>query len=236
MSTVTTSGAATPRIAVFLGPSLPVERAREQLPGAEFLPPVERGDIDALMARANPPTHIGIVDGKFLQSFSISPKEVLKAMDRGVRMYGSSSMGALRAAELDVFGMTGVGAVYGMYASGEIEDDDEVAITFDPESLRAICEPMVNIRIAAAEAVRRGVIEPQYAESFLATAKALYFPQRTSAAALHELKGRMPEEPRTALASFLRSPEAPDAKGTDAVGLLDAIRRDVDAASSREAA
>ena len=238
MSTPTTGGADAPRLTVFLGPSLPVEQAREHLPDAEFLPPVERGDIDALMARATPPTHIGIVDGKFLQSFSISPKEVLKAMDRGVRTYGSSSMGALRAAELDVFGMTGIGTVYEMYASGEIEDDDEVAITFDSESLRPICEPMVNIRVAIAEAVRREVVEPEYAELFLATAKALYFPQRTSAAALYELKSRMPEERRTALAAFLKSPEAPDAKGADAALLLDAMRHDAAAstAGSREAA
>lgn len=232
MSTANTGGAETPRVTVFLGPSLPVEQAREKLPDAEFLPPVERGDIDTLMARVNPPTHIGIVDGKFLQSFSISPKEVLKAMDRGVVMYGSSSMGALRAAELDVFGMNGVGTVYGMYASGEIEDDDEVAITFDSESLRAICEPMVNIRVATAEAVHREIIESEHAELFLATAKALYFPQRTSSAALYELKGKMPEDRRTALASFLRSPEAPDAKGMDAALLLDAMRRDATASSS----
>ncbi|KPC82020.1 MULTISPECIES: TfuA-like protein [unclassified Streptomyces] len=225
MSIPTTVGVNAPRLSVFLGPSLPVEQAREHLPGAEFLPPVERGDIDALMARADPPTHIGIVDGKFLQSFSISPKEILKAMDRGVRMYGSSSMGALRAAELDVFGMTGIGTVYDMYASGEIEDDDEVAITFDSEVMRLICEPMVNIRVATAEAVRREIVEPKYADLFLETAKALYFPQRTRAAALHEVKGRMPEEQRMALASFLRSPEAPDAKGEDAARLLDVMRR-----------
>ncbi|MEU0984711.1 TfuA-like protein [Streptomyces griseus] len=233
MSTPNTGNAGTPRVTVFLGPSLPVEQARERLPGAEFLPPVERGDIDALMARVNPPTHIGIVDGKFLQSFSISPKEILKAMDRGVATYGSSSMGALRAAELDDFGMTGVGTVYGMYASGDIEDDDEVAITFDPESLRPICEPMVNIRVAAAEAVHREIVAVEHAELFLATAKALYFPQRTSTAALHELKGRMPEDRWIALASFLRSPEAPDAKGMDASLLLDAVRRDTAIPSSR---
>ncbi|WP_330239096.1 TfuA-like protein [Streptomyces sp. NBC_00525] len=212
------------RTVVFLGPSLPHEEAASYLPGAEFLPPIERGDIDTLMARAEPPRCIGIVDGKFMQSFSISPKEILKAMDRRVRVYGSSSMGALRAAELDVFGMTGIGTVYDMYASGRVEDDDEVAITFDSESLRPVCEPMVNIRVSISEALRREVVSAENAELFLATAKSLYFPQRTSAAALHKLKGTMPEPDRQRLAEFLRSPEAPDAKREDAIALLTALR------------
>nr|BBC15205.1 TfuA-like protein [Streptomyces sp.]BBI93423.1 TfuA-like protein [Streptomyces sp.] len=217
------------RTVVFVGPSLPPEEAAAHLPGAEFLPPIERGDIDALMAEEQPPRRIGIIDGKFLQSFSISPKEVLRAMDRGVRVYGSSSMGALRAAELDVYGMTGVGTVYAMYASGALEDDDEVAITFDDESLRPVCEPMVNIRVAMEAAQRRSVVSQENAELFLKTAKSLYFPQRTSSAALHQLKGIMPEPDRQRLADYLRSPDAPDAKRDDAVSLLARMRQDAEA-------
>jgi hypothetical protein len=216
------------RTVVFVGPSLPPEEAAAHLPGAEFLPPIERGDIDALMAQTQPPQRIGIIDGKFLQSFSISPKEILRAMDRGVRLYGSSSMGALRAAELDVYGMTGVGTVYSMYASGTLEDDDEVAITFDSESLRPVCEPMVNIRVAMDAALRRRVVDKENAELFLKTAKSLYFPQRTSAAALHRLKGVMPEPERQRLADYLRSPEAPDAKRDDAIALLTRMRQDAE--------
>ncbi|WP_030193564.1 TfuA-like protein [Streptomyces sp. NRRL S-87] len=216
------------RTVVFVGPSLPPEEAAAHLPGAEFLPPIERGDIDALMAQAQPPQRIGIIDGKFLQSFSISPKEILRAMDRGVRLYGSSSMGALRAAELDVYGMTGVGTVYTMYASGTLEDDDEVAITFDSESLRPVCEPMVNIRVAMDAALRRRVVNKENAELFLKTAKSLYFPQRTSAAALHRLKGVMREPERQRLAGYLRSPEAPDAKRDDAIALLTRMQQDAE--------
>lgn len=214
------------RTVVFVGPSLPHKEAAAHLPDAEFLPPIERGDIDTLMAQEQPPQRIGIIDGKFLQSFSISPKEILRAMDRRVRVYGSSSMGALRAAELDVYGMTGVGTVYSRYASGALEDDDEVAITFDDESLRPVCEPMVNIRVAIDAALRRGVVSGENAELFLKTAKSLYFPQRTSAAALHHLKGTMPEPERQRLSDYLRSPEAPDAKRADAVALLARMRQD----------
>ncbi|MEV0599873.1 TfuA-like protein [Streptomyces sp. NPDC050315] len=214
------------RTVVFVGPSLPHEEASAHLPDAEFLPPIERGGIGALMAQKQPPQQIGIIDGKFLQSFSISPKEILRAMDRGVRVYGSSSMGALRAAELDVYGMTGVGTVYAMYASGTLEDDDEVAITFDSESLRPVCEPMVNIRVATEAALRREVVSEENAELFLKAAKSLYFPQRTSTAALRHLKGVMPEPDRQRLADYLRSSEAPDAKREDAIALLARMRQD----------
>ncbi|WP_442778619.1 TfuA-like protein [Actinomadura sp. WAC 06369] len=112
----------------------------------------------------------------------ISPKEVLRAVDRHtapVRVFGSSSMGALRAAELCEEGMVGVGQVFELYRSGAVEDDDEVSITFDPESLRPLCEPMVNIRIAVAAARARAVVSSMTAATVLATAKSLYFPDRT---------------------------------------------------------
>jgi len=39
-------------------------------------------------------------------------KEILWAMDRGIHVYGGASIGALRAAELADFGMTGIGQIY----------------------------------------------------------------------------------------------------------------------------
>src|SRR5688572_16513266 len=95
------------RAAVFVGPSLDRETAAREL-DAEFLPPVKRGDIRSLLLRNERPEAIGIVDGKFLQSLSISPKEILEAIDEGLRVFGSSSMGALRAAECNTYGMIGI--------------------------------------------------------------------------------------------------------------------------------
>lgn len=223
------------RASVFVGPSLAPEEAADILP-VEMLPPIQRGDIDALLDRPEPPQYIGIIDGKFLQSFSISPKEILKAVDKGIHVFGASSMGALRAAELAPFGMTGVGTVYEMYQSGQVEDDDEVAITFDTETLRAICDPMVNIRVAVAEALRRGHVSAEHADLFLATAKETYFPQRTTAATLHQIKGRLPQEDHRRLAEFLRSPQAPDAKREDAVAMLTAMCQAMDAGRGGAAA
>ncbi|WP_026413550.1 TfuA-like protein [Actinomadura oligospora] len=211
------------RAVVFAGPSIDAATIAGLAP-VEVRPPVKRGDIDLLLAEPEPVTHIGIIDGQFLQGLMISPKEVLRALDRHaepVRVFGSSSMGALRAAELVTEGMVGVGQVFEMYRSGAVDADDEVAITFDPGSLRALCEPMVNIRVAIAAAVAGGVVSPGGGEAVLSAAKGQYFPDRT-----YDLILRLPEVREAvggaelaALRDFLAA-DAPDAKREDAVELL----------------
>ena len=84
-------------VCVFLGPTLPVEEAARIL-DAVYLPPAAQGDV--LMATDDGADVIGIVDGYFQGAPSVWHKEILWAMSRGVRVLGSSSMGALRAAEL----------------------------------------------------------------------------------------------------------------------------------------
>lgn len=54
----------------------------------------------------------GIVDGSFHQTRAVRHKEILALIDAGVTVLGAASMGALRAAELDTYGMIGVGRVY----------------------------------------------------------------------------------------------------------------------------
>ena len=91
---------------VFLGPSLNQQEARPLL-DAEYRPPVKRGDLEDLAGFDT----VVIIDGQFGQSLSVTPKEILALIDSGVSVVGASSMGALRAAELDSFGMKGVGWV-----------------------------------------------------------------------------------------------------------------------------
>jgi len=62
----------------------------------------------------------------------VAHKEILDVLKKGVTVVGGSSMGALRAAELDAFGMVGAGRIYECYRSGRIEADDEVAVTYNP--------------------------------------------------------------------------------------------------------
>ena len=45
-------------------------------------------------------------------------KEILWAMAQGIHVFGGASIGALRAAELDVFGMKGIGRIYEDFRDG----------------------------------------------------------------------------------------------------------------------
>ncbi|NTV54645.1 MAG: hypothetical protein HGA73_04195, partial [Syntrophaceae bacterium] len=110
------------RIIVFLGPSL--ERATaETILAAEYRPPAKRGDL--LWAVQDGAEVIGLIDGVFHQESAVAHREILTAIKKGVRVVGASSMGALRAAEMDTLGMTGIGEVYQMYRSGDLISDDE---------------------------------------------------------------------------------------------------------------
>ena len=72
-------------------------------------------------------------------------------------MFGSASMGALRAAELHSFGMRGVGRIFEAFRDGVLEDDDEVAVVHGPAELGYLSasESMVNIRATLALAENR---------------------------------------------------------------------------------
>lgn len=194
------------KTAVFLGPTLDIAMARS-ICEAEYLPPVKRGDLLKL-----PPEvcTVGIVDGEFFQSLAISPKEVLAMLDRGVKVFGASSMGALRAVETAPYGMVGIGRVFEMYRDEEIDADDEVAMTYDPLTYRATSEPLVNIRCALQDAVRCGVVAPSEAEEVLHAVRAEYFPDRSY---------RLAFERSPAFEAFVKE-KRPDQKRDDAILLL----------------
>ncbi len=205
---------------VFAGPSLDAA-ARAALP-AEFLPPIRRGDIDLLLARPRPPAVIGVVDGRFLHSLSISPKEILRALDAGVTVLGSSSMGALRAVECEPWGMIGVGRIFQAYRDGAVDADDEVAMVYDEEH-RALSEPLVSLRLNLAGGVAAGHVDAGDAQALLDIAKRLYFPERSTRTVLRLAAERIPPARHRELARYLAE-QAADIKHDDAVLLLDRIR------------
>src|SRR5512145_1047332 len=164
------------RTIVFLGPSLERETAEEIL-AAEYRPPAKRGDL--LRAVEDGAEIIGLIDGVFHQESAVAHREILTAIKKGVRVVGSSSMGALRAAEMDTLGMTGIGEVYRLYRSGELVTDDEVALVFDPETGLSLSEPLVNIRFTLREAERQGIITPQDHAALFTAAQSVFYPQRT---------------------------------------------------------
>jgi hypothetical protein len=209
---------------IFAGPSLPPRLRPTGELLIEWRPPVRQGELyRAALAR---PAAIGIVDGYFEVVPTVWHKEILWAMAQGIHVFGAASIGALRAVELDVFGMRGIGHIYDAFRDGVLEDDDEVAVLHGPEELGypPLTEAMVNIRATLAEAVRRGVLAPELAARLTDIAKALFYKKRThdavfEAAAASGLAAVALRD----LASWLPAGRI-DQKRRDAEALLDAIR------------
>ncbi len=202
-------------IVVFAGPSLPPS-ARAGLDGVTWAPPAAQGDIYRA-ARASPDA-IVLLDGFFSWVPAVWHKEILWAMDRGMAVHGAASMGALRAAELEPFGMIGHGAVFEAFRDG-LEDDDEVALLHaGPEDdYRPFSCPMVNIRATLAHAAATGQLTQAQAERLTAHAKALFYQARTWPAVLEAL-----DDPAAAdrFAIWLRGGGEVDQKRRDALAAV----------------
>lgn len=166
------------RVYIFTGPSLTPDEARTILPDAVYLPPVTQGDV--YRATLHRPHIIGIIDGYFEHVPSVWHKEILWAMQEGIHLFGSASMGALRAAELDAFGMIGVGWIYEAYRQNLIEDDDEVAVahTDASEGYKALSTAMVDIRQTLNRACTEEVVSTDTQAALLAIAKGIFYPKR----------------------------------------------------------
>lgn len=208
-------------IVVFLGPTLPVEEARRILP-ARYLPPARCGDV--LRVRRWKPRAIGIVDGVFEQVAAVWHKEILLALEDGIPVYGASSMGALRAAELERFGMIGVGRIFEAYRDGIHTDDDEVTLVHGrgAEGHVALSDPMVNIRATLERAVQEGVIRAASAERVLARAKATFYKDRSLVDAVARALSADEAAPLT---RFLERGGYVDQKRKDALALLERLAR-----------
>lgn len=144
-----------------------------------FLPPVSEGDIFSIVDKT--PDIIGIIDGYFENVPAVWHKEILYAMKKGIHVLGSSSMGALRAAELSAFGMEGIGEIYNSFASGEYGDDDEVTIAHGPAELGypLTSEAMANIRRTVQAAFKAGVITHHDTEKLIKSGKSIFYKRRT---------------------------------------------------------
>jgi len=201
--------------AIFLGPTLDVAAARRIL-DAEYLPPIKRGDLARLGSDVK---KVGIIDGEFFQSLAVSPREVLTVLDRGIKVYGSSSMGALRAAETFPYGMIGVGKIFEWYRDGEVDADDEVAVTYDPVTYRPLSVPLINIRFCLKAAASEGVIEQPEADEIINAVERLYFPFRS-----YQVVTRLSAQ----LEGYIQR-RRPDQKRDDALLLLHAIAEADDA-------
>lgn len=120
--------------------------------GIEVRPPAVCGDLAELLER--PPLAVALIDGCFKQAPTVWHSEIVSLLAMGTRVLGGASLGALRAAELDRFGMVGVGHIYHAYRAGILIRDDAVMLEHGPAELGyvALTVPLVDAEYALAQA------------------------------------------------------------------------------------
>jgi hypothetical protein len=164
-------------IIAFAGPSLtPADRA--SLPGVDWRPPAEAGDLLRL-ATGDVPA-LCLIDGYFDHRPAVRHKELLLLLARGARIFGAASIGALRAAEMESCGMIGVGAIFAAYARGSLTGDDEVALIHaGPErDWRPMSVPLVDVRATLCAARRAGILGRSDARALLRAAARIHYVDR----------------------------------------------------------
>jgi hypothetical protein len=204
---------------VFVGPTLPAHEVLGIAPEARLHPPVKNGDLIRAELRSGDVTVL--IDGYFHQVGAVRHKEILDLLDRGVRVVGCSSMGALRGAELSPFGMIGNGTVFRMYAEGVIDGDGEVAVAHgEAPDYRSFTVVLVTIRHALNMATD---IPAGDASALFDCARAMPYTER-SWRGLERRAGQAgpaAERGLAALREFLaRHPEHADIKAADATDTL----------------
>lgn len=163
----------TGRIILFAGPSLPDGAT---IPAAiDLRPPARCGDL--LRTVVEGPRAVALVDGVFEHAPTVWHKEILYLMEWGIPVCGAASLGALRAAELDRYGMIGIGAIYRAYRDGVIERDDAVMVSHAPPELghRALTVALVD----AEASIMASGLDPADTGRLLRAARRLNFRERT---------------------------------------------------------
>jgi len=215
---------------VFVGPTLPKDQVLEIVPGACLHPPIAHGDLTDHCRAGDVAV---LIDGFFHQVAAVRHKEIISAIRRGVTVAGAASMGALRAAELNAFGMIGHGEVYRMYASGLVDGDDEVAVVHGglDDDWRQLTVPVVNVRSVIAELIRTHRLKPEPAAAVITARKQMHDRRRTLTGLEKELQKAGCAEDMVAM--IHNELKASDAKRQDAVGLLKSIAAGELSASSQ---
>jgi len=174
----------TEKILVYLGPSCSYKHASEFCPEGIYRRPACQGDLmsDAVQVQ---PDRILLIDGQFAQNLSVWHKEVIFCLTRGIKVYGASSMGALRAADLWRQGMIGCGKIVDWYRTGVTEDDAEVALLYlenPPGTFVPLSVPQINVRATLAQYQEILQFLPEHIEQLLVASNELGWRHRTRSA------------------------------------------------------
>ncbi len=169
------------KVVMFVGPTLAASpRARTLARACRLRPPVRRLDVAKLVAAKDEPGVIVIVDGVFHDTLAVGHAEIREALRCGWRVWGVSSMGAIRAREMAAMGMRGFGRVFERFEADGDFQDDEVALLHEPTPpYRSVTEPLVHLREAIQYLVSRGIVRARDGRAVATDLKSRWYGERT---------------------------------------------------------
>jgi TfuA protein len=183
---------------VFSGPSIAEAEVHRLAAEASHAPPIRRGDLAGIDGY----DIVVILDGEFGQNLSVSPKEILSVLARGKTVIGASSMGALRASELDRSGMIGVGWVYDRFRRSAIRRDADVALVYSAFDFKPMTVPMVDIEYWMEQAAAAELIPHRENIILVKAARKIFFADRTVDRLMDSLRGAIGGDMLESLLAF----------------------------------
>lgn len=182
---------------MFVGPSMSPELSYSYLDEWTLHPPAQRGDIARLihsLSSSSKLIDIAIVDGLFYSVPAVGHQEILDALARGHRVFGLSSMGAIRAAELHSYGMQGYGKVYSKFMQLSGLPDDTVTQLHGPApTYQNYSEPFVNLDEMLLALYRLGEISADQFKRVRANLLSQWYGARNWEGLFEELRSFLPE-------------------------------------------
>ena len=162
---------------IFIGPtSIALENQPENF---EIKGPIKRGDCLELI-NSHFKGNVVIVDGYFGQDLAVTHREIMLLINSGVSVTGISSIGAIRAAELESEGMHGFGEIFNRFKEDPDFRDDEVALTHAPEPYYfPISEPLYHIRLMLTHFLDIGKIDKKSYSTVISKLENMWFGYRT---------------------------------------------------------
>lgn len=168
------------RCHVFIGPTAFGLDSSLKSTDVEFHEPAQRNDFIKLLPWLARGDHIALVDGRFGDVPAVGHKEILSTLALGHIVWGVSSIGAIRAAEMHSFGVRPFGEVARAFIDTPDLADDEVALNYVPiPPYKSVSEPMIHLRKAIECCVEECGLNPDQASRIRNELSSLWFGYRT---------------------------------------------------------
>lgn len=208
------------KIKIYSGLSLSEIELQKRNPEFEFSGPIKRGQ---LLTDIKSGYHIiGIIDGFFLNHLAVTPSEIIDCIRCGVKIFGASSMGAIRAADLDSIGMIGIGKIYDLIKKDDSFEDDFLGQTFLEEEYFKTSAPFINVYYNLKKMKELNIITQEVFIFSVKSYRNMHYSERSTSKLTNLLKkSKFNKELTSKIFQKLETTE--NLKHSDAIMLLNAI-------------